>query len=296
MNEFQLIEKYFQDLLPDNTTTTLGIGDDAALIAPKLDQELAISVDTLVENRHFYSDEKPDVIAHKALAVNLSDMAAMGAEPTGFLLALTLPKIDKAWLESFSQGLKDVAQQYKLSLLGGDTTKGPLNISITILGNVPKGQALTRKGAKAGEFVFVSGTLGAAAYQKPTPQIELGLALRGIATSCIDISDGLAQDCQHILQQSNCGACINVEALPIHPEVLQNMPEQEAQQLALTGGDDYQLLFTAPANAKTKIKELAQQLQVSITKIGEITTDNALILNLNGNRLDWNLQGWDHFL
>jgi thiamine-monophosphate kinase len=311
MNEFQLIETYFKNLLPDTPALRLGIGDDAAVFSPTAGQELILSVDTLVVDRHFLSTDMPAHIAHKALAVNLSDLAAMGAMPSGFLLALTLPEADPHWLENFAFGLKNLAQEFNLPLLGGDTTKGPLSISITVLGQAPKEKILTRSGAKPGDTLFVSGELGASAmvvkqlhhklnipiaefeealslYQKPKPQIELGLALRDIASSCIDISDGLAQDCRHILQQSNCGANIDLAKLPIHPTVKRSMPLQEAQQLALTGGDDYQLLFTAS-------EDKLANLPVEVTKIGVITSGDELVLNEQGKNVHWDLQGWDHF-
>ncbi len=318
MNEFQLIETYFQGLLPESPTTRLGIGDDAAIIQPLSHHDLVIAVDTLVENRHFFATDIPANIAHKALAVNLSDIAAMGAQPIGFLLALTLPEINTHWLENFSQGLKDLAQRYQLSLLGGDTTRGPLTISITVMGQIPEGQALKRGGAKVGDGIYVSGTLGAAAmvvkqqyhqlnvpapeleeafqlYRMPQPQIELGLALRGVASSCIDISDGLAQDCLHILKQSNVGASVDVDKIPVHPTLMRSLPRELAQKLALTGGDDYQLLFTANDLHHERIQHISQDLNITLTRIGQITPGHTFILLKQGDELDWDLKGYDHF-
>ncbi|MEQ1657684.1 MAG: thiamine-phosphate kinase, partial [Hylemonella sp.] len=276
MGEFDLIARYFQrPQRPYTGAVRLGVGDDCALLQPAPGTQLAISSDMLVEGRHFFADVDPATLGHKALAVNLSDLAACGARPLAFTLALSLPQADEAWLAAFARGLFALADAHDCQLIGGDTTRGPLNICITIFGEVPvtdKGsRALLRSGARPGDELWVSGTLGdarlalealqgrrklppallqaaRARLEQPTPRIALGLALRGVASAALDVSDGLLGDLGHILQASGCGACIDTTlAAPLLATPDVTLDEAERLSLVLAGGDDYELLFTAPA-------------------------------------------------
>ena len=259
MNEFELIQGYFNWPIKD-PSIAIGIGDDAALFSLKDGQQLVTTTDTLSEGVHFFKDTLPSDIAYKSLAVNLSDIAAMGASAKYFTLALTLPKIDHDWIEEFSKSLKRLSDYHKVSLIGGDTTKGPLNITITMMGVVETSRALLRSGAGTGDGVYVSGTIGDAALclkklrdglvpskeellklNRPTPRLELGMGLKGVASSCIDISDGLEQDLSHILMASNVGAIIDVKKLPLSELVLGYIKNNEDWSIPLCGGDDYEL-------------------------------------------------------
>lgn len=287
MDEFSLIRQYCYRDYPD---VPLGVGDDAALIQVREGHHLVVSVDAMVEGRHFFSGTDPKAIGYKSLAVNLSDMAAMGAVPRWATVCLTLPQADKVWLDRFYEGLWGLAEQYEVRLIGGDTNQGPLNISIQILGEVPVGQAITRAGAKAGNDVWVSGELGLAAlavaerYGKlslskadsvrcaqrldyPTPRVALGLALRNIATAMLDISDGLLADIAHIAEQSSVGAVIEVGRLP--PSALQGIYSDFLEK-QLTGGDDYELCFTVPFTQRTQIEKLSVDLNLPLQRIGKI--------------------------
>ncbi len=283
----------------------LGIGDDGAVIASRPNQELVITTDMLVADRHFFTDADPYLVGKKSLAVNLSDLAAMGAKPTGFTLALALPKQKQAWLHGFANGLFDLADLFDCHLIGGDTCQGPLTISITAFGVVPNGQAIKRSGARVGDSIWVSGELGdarlALGYLRkewsldlepeelnrinqrlhcPLPRVALGIALRGIATSALDISDGLLGDLRHILEASHVGAQINLEALP-RSQVLRRQVEAIQYQCATSGGDDYELCFTANPNQHDNIKNLSKELGLPLTCIGQITEaqdENLLIL------------------
>lgn len=293
MDEFSIIKKFFAQHSLTNDEIVVGIGDDAALISPPDGCELAITTDTLVNGVHFHHDAPVYDIGYKALAVNLSDLAAMGAYPKWILLALTLPTRDTAWLEKFSAGLFDLAQKYSVQLIGGDLTRGPLTISIQAIGIVPKGLALKRSGAKPGDLIYVTGTLGDAALSKytllPTPQVQVGIALRGLASAAIDVSDGIAADIQHIMEMSHVGAKINVDLLPLSAE-LSSLEKNEALNFALNGGDDYQLCFTVPADK-------VNQLNISnITQIGIITAEPNLILHYqSGNQYHGPIHGYRHF-
>jgi thiamine-monophosphate kinase len=280
MNEFALINHFFKK---DNLKNTiLGIGDDCAIIDIDKNHQLVTSTDTLIEGVHFDKSYSPEDIGYRALAVNLSDIAAMGAKPKWFSLALTLPKSDKVFLKNFSQGLFKLANLHNLELIGGDTTKGHLSITITIMGVLPQNQGLLRSGAKIGDDIYVSNTLGNAAFalqkskdaqkflkflHQPQPQIKLGQALLNIANSCIDISDGLQADLTHILKASNVGASINIDLLPIEDLV----KKQNNICLVLAGGDDYQLCWTANTKQKQNINKIAKTLGIKITNIGKIT-------------------------
>ena len=304
MAEFSIIDTYFNR--KNANSVDLGVGDDSALLTPPLQQQLVICADTLVAGRHFPMNTDPHAIGWKAVAVNLSDIAAMGATPHSILLALSLPQIDHDWLKAFSQGLYDCCDQFGVSLIGGDTTQSPhLTLSVTALGWVDIGQAIPRSGAKPGDLICVSGTVGDAAFalnhlghplQKrldyPTPRCQLGAALKGLAHSMIDISDGLAQDLGHILKASQVGAKLQLENLPISP-TLQTLDDAQKWQYALAGGDDYELCFTiSPQNYE---KLLQKQLDVSISIIGKIQPQHGLTFEKDGVDHSLQFNGYQHF-
>ncbi|MGE8540755.1 MAG: thiamine-phosphate kinase [Acinetobacter sp.] len=304
MAEFSIIDTYFNR--KNANSVDLGVGDDSALLTPPPHQQLVICADTSVAGRHFPLDTHPHAIGWKSVAVNLSDIAAMGAKPHSILLALSLDQIDHAWLKEFSQGLYDCCDQFGVSLIGGDTTQSPhLTITVTALGWIESGQAVTRSGAQPGDLICVSGTVGDAAYglqhlghplQKrldyPTPRCQLGQQLKGLATSMIDISDGLAQDLGHILEASNAGAEIYLENLPVSAEVAQ-LEQEKKYQLALAGGDDYELCFTiSPNNYQLLIQ---QKIDVNLTIIGQITQNLGLTYLQNGVNCSIQFHGYQHF-
>ena len=313
--EFNLIARYFTRPSPQ---ADLGVGDDAALFQVKNGMQLVVSSDMLVAGTHFLADCAPYFIGWKSLAVNVSDMAAMGAQAKWATLAIALPSIDSAWLAEFSRGFFACANAYHIDLIGGDTTRGPLNISVTIMGEVPIGKALLRSGAKVNDDIWVSGQLGSAALglahlqgklvltgntletcikalQNPTPQAALGIALRPIATSCVDISDGLLADLGHILQASNCGASICLEQIAVIDYLKQHLDNTLFQQAILAGGDDYELCFTAPKSQRASIDELSKQLKVSLSVIGEIHANHDLIVTHHVQKIDFSKKGFDHF-
>ena len=319
MGEFDLIERFFQR---PARRAVLGVGDDCALIQPTAGQQLAISTDMLVEGRHFLSTVDPARLGHKALAVNLSDLAACGAKPVAFSLALSLPRADNAWLEGFSRGLFALADAHECELIGGDTTQGPLNISITVVGEVPPDQALLRHAAQAGDDVWVSGTLGdarlaldvfrgncqvagdvferiRARMECPTPRVELGQALRGVAHAAIDISDGLLGDLGHVLKRSGVGAQIDtawVQGSAAVTTDLLSLPWARRLDCVLAGGDDYELLFTAPVQDRERIHALASDVEVSVTRIGRITPESGLrVLDPQGQPINRRFASFDHF-
>lgn len=304
MAEFSIIDTYFNR--KNAHSVDLGVGDDSALLTPPPQQQLVICADTLIAGRHFPMNTNPHAIGWKSVAVNLSDIAAMGATPHSILLALSLPQIDHDWLKAFSQGLYDCCDQFGVSLIGGDTTQSPhLTLSVTALGWVDIGQAITRSGAKLGDLICVSGTVGDAAFalnhlghplQKrldyPTPRCQLGAALKGLAHTMIDISDGLAQDLGHILKASQVGAKLQLENLPISP-TLQTLDDAQKWQYALAGGDDYELCFTiSPQNYE---KLLQKQLDVSISMIGTIQQKHGLTFEKDGTDHLFQFNGYQHF-
>ncbi len=314
--EFDLIQRHFTRSTPD---AVLGVGDDAALVRVNEHMELAISTDMLVSGTHFLADADPFLLGHKALAVNLSDMAAMGAQPRWVVLALSLPEANEVWLEKFSAGFFALANEHHVSLIGGDTTRGPLNICVTIMGEIPHGKALRRSNAKAGDDIWVSGKLGDAALafahlqervqltaeefstcvpslHQPTPRVALGLALRDIAHSTIDISDGLLADLGHVLKASCVGAEIFFSALPIS-SAMQSMPDKKLiQQFILAGGDDYELCFTAPKTQRAKIEKLSLCMSLPLTPIGHVTIASGCIVHAqNGQPIHLEKSGYDHF-
>ncbi|MCU6496338.1 thiamine-phosphate kinase [Rugamonas sp. A1-17] len=319
LSEFDLIQEYFQR--PQHAArATLGIGDDCALLTPTPGMQTAISSDMLVEGRHFFAGEDPARLGHKALAVNLSDLAAMGARPVGFTLALALPSADRDWLAGFSRGLFALADAYNIELIGGDTTRGPLNICITVFGEVRPGQALRRNAALADDDIWISGTLGdarlalagyrleqtmdAASLQAaavrmhtPTPRVALGMLLaeQRIAHAAIDISDGLVGDLGHILGQSRLGATLDVDALPAGA-VLATRETALRRAFAAAGGDDYELCFTAPAAARAAVLAAAASVATPVTRVGRIEAAPGLrLVDAGGAPLDLQLQSFDHF-
>ena len=314
--EFNLIQQYFTRPMRH---TNLGVGDDAALISLSAGMELAISADMLVAGTHFFANCDAAQLGWKSLAVNISDMAAMGANPKWATLAIALPEINHPWLAAFSQGFYACADAFNVDLIGGDTTRGPLTISVQIMGEVPSGQAIKRSGAKVSDDIWVSGQLGSAAIglthlqgkmqlegdvlqtclaslHSPTPRAALGLALHGIATSCIDISDGLLADLGHILKASNVGATLNLADIPCHDFLRNRINETEFQQYVLAGGDDYELCFTAPSLTRDDIINIAKRLKILLTRIGSISNNVGLcVLDSAQLPIELNRKGFDHF-
>lgn len=304
MAEFSIIDTYFNR--KNTHSVDLGVGDDSALLTPPPQQQLVICADTLVAGRHFPLDTNPHAIGWKSVAVNLSDIAAMGAKPHSILLALSLPQIDHDWLKAFSQGLYDCCDKFGVSLIGGDTTQSPhLTLSVTALGWVDIGKAVQRSGAQVGDLICVSGTVGDAAFalqhlghplqqrlDYPMPRCALGQALKDLANSMIDVSDGLSQDLGHILKASQVGAILNLEDLPISP-ALQDLSHEQQWQYALAGGDDYELCFTITSQNYEKL--LQQPLDVNITMIGTITDSQILAFQHHKQNIMLNLNGYQHF-
>lgn len=316
MSEFDLISRYFTRATPG---ALLGVGDDAALLQVSEGNVLAVSSDMLVSGTHFFPDADPFLLGHKTLAVNLSDMAAMGAAPRWATLAIALPDEDEAWLAQFSAGFFALAQQYGVELVGGDTTRGPLNLCVTIFGEVPAQQALRRSGAQPGDEIWVSGQLGdaalalahlqgnislstvelaacEAALHQPQPRVALGLALRGIASSAIDISDGLLADLGHVLEASSVAAQLDFMALPVSLSVSRNYDQPLGMQCALAGGDDYELCFTAPVTHHAGVLRIATQLELPLARIGKIVAGSGcLVHDSAGNPINVEVCGYDHF-
>lgn len=318
--EFDIIRQYFTRPV---IKATLGVGDDAALITATGEKELVISVDTLVSGHHFFANTDPRKLGYKALAVNLSDMAAMGANPRWTTLSLTLPKTlvqtNKAWLSEFAAGFFELANVYQIELIGGDTTRGPLNISIQIIGEVEKGKALLRSGAKPGDDIWISGHLGDAALaiahenkivildpddliqcqsalHVPVARVELGRKLIDLAHSVIDISDGLVADLGHIIECSNVAATININEVACSRILKKYLPLPIAVSCLLAGGDDYELCFTASGEKQKEIEELSPKLAIPLTRIGKIIPGKGLtILNSDGTAIALETKGYDHF-
>jgi thiamine-monophosphate kinase len=314
--EFDLIARHFTRATPG---AVLGVGDDCALLAPTPGMQLAVSSDMLLEGRHFSPQDSPAGIGHKSLAVNLSDLAAMGATPRWATLSIALPEQNDAWLTAFARGFFRIADQHGIELVGGDTTRGALTLSITVLGEVPPGQALRRDGARAGDDIWVSGVIGSAAlalaYRQgrlfmeqidaarvlpalylPTPRVALGIALRGIASSAIDVSDGLLADLGHILERSRVGAALEFAALPTLPVVQSYLHQAVARDCVLAGGDDYELCFTAPAHQRDAVQAAAQSAGVAVTRVGRITAEAGLaVIDVDGRPLPYDQTGYDHF-
>jgi thiamine-monophosphate kinase len=318
MGEFDLIARYFKR---PAKRSPLGVGDDCALLAPAPGMQLAVSSDMLVEGRHFLSTVDPARLGHKALAVNLSDLAACGAKPLAFTLALALPGVDEPWLEGFSRGLFALADEHGCELVGGDTTRGPLNICITVFGEVPAGAALLRSGARAGDDIWVSGTLGDARLalevfrgtlalpadvfalarqrmEQPTPRVVLGQALRGTASSAVDVSDGLVGDLGHILASSRVGATLDADAAVsvVSAAASSGLGSDVLRTCALSGGDDYELVFTAAPSARAVVEQAGKESATRVTRIGRIEAESGLrIVDASGAPIAQRFGSFDHF-
>jgi thiamine-monophosphate kinase len=320
LGEFELIRRYFARARGVAAAgVELGIGDDAAVLRVPPGEELVAAIDTIVEGRHFPPQSDPRSIGHRALAVNLSDMAAMGARPRWALLALTIPAAEEQWLEAFAGGLFALAAEYEVALVGGDTTAGPLTISVQILGTVPQGSALRRSGAKDGDLLVVTGSLGDAAagldvlqrrqagqrsaferelvqrFEYPTPRVQLGLAARGIASAAMDLSDGLAGDLPKLAEASGLCAQVVIEQLPLSAALRASAPADKARDFALCGGDDYELLMTVPRQQYQQLASAAAGLGVPLTRIGEMRRGGGVNWSMNGADFELAAGGFDHF-
>ncbi|HET6264086.1 MAG TPA: thiamine-phosphate kinase [Usitatibacter sp.] len=315
--EFELIKRHFTR---PAANAVLGVGDDCALVDVSNGMDLAVSTDTMVSGTHFFPDVNPENLGHKALAVNLSDMAAMGALPYWAMLNLTLPNVNHEWLSAFAKGFFDLAQEFEVSLVGGDTTRGPsLVITVTIMGEVPAGAALRRSGAKAGNDIWVSGNVGDAAlavahrygklvldaddYQEavmrlyePSPRVQLGQALRGLATAAIDVSDGLLADLTHICRLSGVGATVELNAVPVSSIGAKHLGSDEGRNAIVAGGDDYELCFTAHPNSRESIQDLAETFGIPISRIGQVKRGKGVsLLGADGKPVKIDGRGYDHF-
>lgn len=318
--EFDLIARYFNRYRTARRDVQLGIGDDCALLTVAEKQLLAVSTDTLVEGIHFLKTIDPADLGYKALAVNLSDLAAMGADPAWVSLALTLPEVNTDWLEAFSDSLFEQLNYYGMQLIGGDTTRGPLSMTLTIQGLIPMDRALTRGGASVGDWIFVTGSLGDSAaglailleqlevknaehrdtllqrHLRPTARILQGQALRGFASSAIDISDGLISDLKHVLAASGCGARLDLDALPLSPALLASVDHEQALKWALTGGEDYELCFTVPEINRGALDVALSHLGVDFTCVGQIAPlSEGMKFMRSGEPVELDWHGFDHF-
>ncbi len=317
MNEFELIDQFFKPIFAKRNDVLFGIGDDAACVLPPPGKNILVSTDTLVSNVHFLPEWGPFDIAYRAAMVNISDMAAMAAEPCWVTLAITLPELNQSWLEPFSRGLEAALSEYNVALIGGDTTRGPLSITITIMGTAPDGQAIRRNGAKPGDVILVSGVLGAAALAvqlfsqndlpqhdrdelmrkllRPKPRVDLVSILRFYASSAIDISDGLSADLNHICVASGVGACLTKNLIPIHRLLNKYLPER-AVDLALTGGDDYELCFTVPAASLDAAMKALDKANLVCYPVGTIEEQHGLRMKLADNTYEQlKPRGYSHF-
>jgi len=320
-SEFQLINKFFAKQNQNRDDVIIGIGDDCAILRPKPNELLAVSIDTSVEGVHFPVNTPAQCIGHKTLAVSLSDMAAIGADPQWVTLAITLPTADESWIANYCQGFFNLANRYNVQLVGGDLSKGNLTITTQLHGSIPQEDILKRSGANIGDLIYVTGTIGAAGLgllikqqsinipselkeetpnyihklECPEPRIEVGLALRGIATAVIDVSDGLAADLGHILKASKVGAQINLENLPVSKGFNLLKDQLNQWQHALTAGDDYELCFTAPVSHQEKIAAIAIKTHTPINQIGIITESTSLQCVDNGELISLELKGFEHF-
>ena len=322
MNEFSLIDTYFKSRNKSKSSQIkLGIGDDAAIVSCPPGHELVVATDTLVADVHFPSTIDPVYIGYKALAVNLSDLAAMGAQPSWALLNLTLSEFDDAWLNGFSDGLFELLDEFELNLAGGDTCRGPLNIGVTAAGWIPANQALTRSGAQIGDVMFVSGYLGDAAMglriyrndvaselsaedtdyllsrlHRPTPRVALGQYLCGLATACIDISDGLMADAGHICEQSNVGLEVSIDDLPLSIAFKSASKDLDDLDLALTGGDDYELCFTCSEEQVSLVESISREIDLPLAKVGTVTERTGVrFIHAGGKILETEKTGYKHF-
>lgn len=316
LSEFELIRRYFQEFELNRSDVVLGIGDDCALLQPPVGQQLAISADTVVSGVHFYPDVDPVTLGHKALAVNLSDLAAMGATPAWVTMAITLPAVDESWLEGFSRGFATLAKSHCIQLVGGDTTRGPLSVTIQVMGFVDPVRSLRRDAAITEDHIYVTGTLGDAAtalqciqeditdtppslldqLQMPEPRTRFGCAVTEYAKCAIDISDGLLADLGHIVSASGVGAEIELSALPLSDDYRALSTDKNPWQLALSGGDDYELCITVPPANCERVENLALQQGLELTRIGSIVSGVGVrCLDDNGQEIDRPTGGFDHF-
>lgn len=314
LSEFNLIDRYFTRQIKQNNTV-LGVGDDCALLTLEAGMQLAVTIDTLVENIHFFTDVTAETLGYKSLAVSLSDLAAMGAEPRNATLALTIPDVDEEWLQGFSDGFFELADQYHLDLIGGDTTRGPRSITIQAQGVVPHNQALLRSAAQIGDLIYVTGFIGDAGLalkahlgvaqcnnfnilnrlHKPEPRVDAGLAIRNIANACVDISDGLAADLSHILHASQVGAVIDLAKLPLSEPVRHYQHQTSQPGFALTTGDDYELCFTVPSSREQDIELLSRDWSYQCTCIGRVDDSGSLTVLNNGQHFEITGNSYQHF-
>lgn len=336
MGEFELIDKYFKFSGAD-PEVSLGVGDDCALLELAAGMQWAISCDLLVKDRHFFADVDPFLLGQKALAVNLSDLAACGARPRAFTLSLSIPSVDEPWLEGFSRGLAQMSSRFECPLVGGDTTQGPLLIGITVMGEVPRGQALLRRGAQAGDDLYVSGTLGdaraallalqgqwslppnvlgelKARLESPTPRVALGQRLRGLASAAMDLSDGLNGDLEKMMKASGMRALVKtdwIQQSAAMSPALQTLSFEQRLEVVASGGDDYELLFAAPKSCQVRIQALSDELQLPLTRVGEVmegvleregsepqalNSKTVVFLDHENKALALKMQSFDHFL
>lgn len=313
LSEFQLIQRYFSALTGVRDDVVLGIGDDCAVLNPPAGKQLVATIDTLVAGHHFVADVDPESLGHKSLAVNLSDLAAMGAEPAWAMLALSLPEVNEQWLTSFARGFANLAAEYAVQLVGGDTTRGPLSISIQMQGFVDPDMALRRNGAHPGDLIYVTGELGLAALElfllqqgqldwprgaldKPWPRVKEGMALAGIASAAIDISDGLLADLGHICEASGTGACIHCTGLPLDQKLKRHIQSTGDWSLPLSGGDDYQLCFTVPPRRQPQLEHVMDAQGFSFSMIGQMESGRDIrVIMPDGKPLAPVLDGFDHF-
>ncbi|TRX57419.1 thiamine-phosphate kinase [Thalassomonas sp. M1454] len=318
MKEFELIKEFFTAQPVSRKDVAMGIGDDCALIQANDDKLIAVTTDTLVAGVHFPLNTPPRAIGHKAVAVNLSDIAAMGAEPCWISVAITLPEVDQQWLKEFTAGIFELTEYFNVQLIGGDTTKGPLSITITAQGTVPAGKALCRSGARNGDYIYVTGDIGdaglalaainkevelseqdfAKALEKlnyPKPNVLTGQLIREYATSAIDVSDGLLADLEHICRASTLGAVIDLENIPLSDVMKNNLEQKKAIEMALTAGDDYQLIFTASATNKVGLETAMSHADIEYSCIGQLNTSDEINLNLNGKPFELSKVGYQHF-
>jgi thiamine-monophosphate kinase len=317
--EFELIGKHFSRLGAVRSDVRIGVGDDGAVLVPPASRELVVVTDTLVEGIHFPPRSPPSSIGHRAFAVNLSDIAAMGAEASWAMLALTLPDPDETWLEEFARAAGDLCRRHGVALVGGDTTRGPLTITVTLIGIVPIGVALQRRGGQPGDAVFVTGSPGDAAaglaleqnrlhvadpmsaqilrdrFLFPTPRCEVGVALRGLASACIDVSDGLGGDLEKLCAASGCGAEIDAAALPVSESLVAAVGREVAREYALTGGDDYELLFTVPLARLGAMTHAVALGLGPVTRIGTLMSGNGVRVSARGGVTQFSGSGFDHF-
>jgi thiamine-monophosphate kinase len=318
-SEFDLIGKYFANIGARRSDVRIGVGDDGAVFTPPSSRELVAVTDTIVEGVHFPHNSSAASIGHRAFAVNLSDLAAMGAEPAWGLLALTMPESDEAWLAQFSRAAGDLCRKHGVALIGGDTTRGPLSITVTLIGIVPIGVAHERKGGQAGDAVFVSGSPGDAAaglaleqnrlhvsdpmsaqilrdrFLFPTPRCDIGVALRGLASACIDVSDGLGGDLEKLCAASGCGAEVDAALLPVSEALISAVGRELAREYALTGGDDYELLFTVPLSRLGAMTNAVELGLGPVTRIGSLVAGGGVRVIVRGGVMQFSGAGFDHF-